>query len=359
MTRKMTTTNEALFEKLESLLPAGYIQTQRHINRWLATTNTEKNWLKNAKFEKDEQFNFGGNSKLALIYLDNQIYLIFSELNPDLPENDFERQEINSGIFCASIFELSIQPLKRNDIGFEIADNVFIPTPDFVTTGKDYKLESIEKFFPKMYLYKIHSKSPFSKLKPILPRVGLFAITKCNELHSLNWTQTGLEKSRIISTLDIDIFPHELTVRAIVEKKWEHAFLEIYRSIEFLYPFPKINELKEKLDLSISTQNLSDLIEDTLGWRPIEEPTLQALFKDLPQNLLDDFNASFTAQAPDTLPTTQKMASLIYRLRNDCVHFRPLQKRSNSGASVKWDLLLQTMLSSSHFFYEKQITSEK
>lgn len=191
-----------------------------------------------------------------------------------------------------------------------------------------------------------------------LPKIGLFVVTNCASLQSLNWSQSGLEIARVISTIEVDLFPYELILRAIVERKWDNAFLEIYRCIEFLLPFPKINELKNKLKLDSHCSEISEVIEDVLGWRPTEEGALQGLFKDLPPNLLIDFEISFNTELSEKKFDNKKAASLVYKLRNDCVHFRPIQRASSLRSSVKWKTLLHTMLHTANFCYNDQLISK-
>ena len=126
MARKMIEVNEKLFEKLKRLLPKDYQQTEPHLKHWLKTTKYEKNWLVNVKFEKDESLIFNDAQQLSLALIDNEIYLICVGLNPLISE-DFEHTPINSGLFCAAIFELNINPLITESIGFELANSIFIP----------------------------------------------------------------------------------------------------------------------------------------------------------------------------------------------------------------------------------------
>lgn len=358
MARKMTTANEQLFKKLKCLLPQDYQQIRPNLNYWINTNEIEKEWLKNVRFETDEMFQFGGFYQLAIAVFENNKYLVCSGLKPELSTSDFEYFKINSGLFCAAIIELNINPLVSESIGFELAENIFTPIEDITKKGVGYDLDKITKYFPEISIYKIHSKSPFFSLTPTLSRVGLFVATKCEILHHLDWSQAGLETVRVVSTIDVEIFPFELLVRAVNSRKWDHSFLEIYRSIEFLYPLPKINELKVELKLNVSSVEISGIIEDILGWHPIEEVALQKLFKNLPASLLNDFKTAFPNAENDGFDN-RRAASLIYKLRNDCVHFRPIHMASSLRSKVNWKALLQAMLNAALFCYESQLTTSK
>ncbi|NDP38519.1 MAG: hypothetical protein GZ093_07175 [Rhodoferax sp.] len=353
----MTLLNAQFFEKLRRLLPQDQQHEQPRLNRWLNTNEIEKNWLKDVKFETDEMFQFGDHYQLAIAVFANEHYIVCSGLKPELLESDFEYCEINTGLFCAAIVELNINPIISETTGLELAENIFIPIENISEKGMGYDLSIVTKYFPEISIYKIHSKSPFFSLAPALQRVGLFVVTKCSVLQSLNWSQAGLEIARVVCTLEVDIFPYELVLRAITERKWDHAFLEIYRSIEFLYPFPKINELKNKLKLSLPSEAISEIVEDVLSWRPVEEAALQGLLKNLPLNLLNEFKLAFDSEAKITGFDNKKAASLIYKLRNDCVHFRPVQKSSSLRSNVNWEILLPTMLHATHFCYGNQLIS--
>lgn len=134
----------------------------------------------------------------------------------------------------------------------------------------------------------------------------------------------------------------------------KNLFLELYRSIEKVYPDRYIRALKEKLGIDMCESKLSSDLEEITGWRPNEESALKYIVSSLDPSLitatysalqntkLDMANESIRAleQAAEnqemddedrkTLLTNvhSEKASIIsnriYKIRNSLVHFRAL-----------------------------------
>ena len=354
MARKMISVNRELFNKLKQLLPLGVSAEASSPNRWIETTNEEKKWLKDVKFQTDSDLKFGNQKSLALASLESTNYLISIGLEIDLPQDDFDEVLVNAGAFCAAVNDLDIEPIGGEAIGLELLENIFTPA-EVIGKGVSYPLEAVVKYFPQVRMFQIKTGSPLLKPEPCLFQVALFAVTRCTGLITLNWTSTGLENARAISSAQKPFLPFELVLRAIIERKNTHAFLELYRCIEFLFPFPKINELKTRLALTLSTVELSESVETILGWRPTEDSALQRLFRTLPSEIIAAFQQALLLEAYQGTSLCSKVADVLYKLRNDCVHFRPIQRMSTLQLSVKWDLLLQTMLLAISSLYASEL----
>ena len=350
----MTLANRELFNKLKQLLPSEAPSENPPTPRWIQTNAIEKKWLKEAKFKVDLDLNFGSQSCLTLVFLDTKTYLLSVGLELNNLGEDFQEIPINAGLFCAAVQELNLQPIASDSIGLELYENVFTPVAPG-GPGISYLLDSVNKFFPLVKIFEIKAESPLITPEPSLFRVALFAVTNCVGLITLQWTATGLENARAICSSQQKFLPFELVLRAVIERKNVHAFLELYRCIEFLFPFPKINQLRKKLSVELSTQELSEAVEDVLGWRPTEESALQKLFSALPDDVISSFRGALSLKNIEDEFLASKVATVLYKLRNDCVHFRPIQRTSTLQSSVIWELLLQTMLLAIPSLYASQV----
>lgn len=354
----MVEVNSDLFKKLRNLLPRDSEAEVPPVKRWITTTPFEKEWLKNIKLQTDLDLVFGDQRSLSLATFQSENYLISVGLDLDLAQEDFEEISVNAGIFCAVICDLNVNPIGEVErIAYELLENVFIPSQS-TEAGVSYFLSTVEKYFPKIRIFKIRTGSPLLDPMPNLLAISLFAVTKCSQLITLKWSANGLENARAISSARDPFLPFELVLRAIIEKKNTHAFLELYRCIEFLFPFPKINELKKKLKLTLPSTEISELVEETLGWRPTEGAALKRLFVTLPQEILSELNKALWPKGNKTEVVSDKVAELLYRLRNDCVHFRPIQRTSDFQVTVNWELLLQTLLLAISSLYSNHVGSK-
>lgn len=352
MARKMISINKELFIKLKQFLPREIPAEIPPVSRWVETTFSEKKWLREVKFETDTDLKFGDQKSLALAFLESEIYLISVGLELDLPQDDFDSLPVNAGLFCAALSDLNIEPVGGDNVGLDLLENIFRPA-EAGASGISYSLQAVAVFFPKVSFFRINSESPLLKPEANLFQIALFAVTKCPHLITLNWTSIGLENARALCAAQKPFLPFELILRAIIERKHSHAFLELYRCIEYLFPFPKINELREKLALTLPTAELCEHIENILGWRTLEDSALKHLFRTLPADVVFGFQQAFSIE-DNSNDLQAKVAERLYKLRNDCVHFRPVQRISTLQATVKWELLLQVMLLAIGYLYENQ-----
>ena len=358
MPRNMISANNELFSRLRKLLPPDTPELNAPIKRWIVTNPEEKRWLKGLTFSTDRDLHFGGHSSMCLAFFDSDVFLVGVDVQLSLPEDEFESLEVNAGIFCAAIIELKIEPFVTELTSLQLIENVFLPLEHPSPNGVEHKHSAIQEFFPPIKIFRIRAESPLLGTDSSLFRVALFAATKCPRLISLPWTSEGLEMARTVSSTERAEVPFELVLRAVLERKWEHAFLEIYRCMEFLFPFPKISELKKRLNFAGSSVEVSESIEDILGWRPIEEAAMQALFRSLQPASVETFRQALGIERSDVLDLNKAVANSLYRLRNDCVHFRPVQRRSNAHKKVKWEILLQEMLKAVNEFYSAYFPHE-
>lgn len=118
---------------------------------------------------------------------------------------------------------------------------------------------------------------------------------------------------------------------ALTSTHWEHAFLELYRSIEAVYQIPRMIRLKERLGdnfKDILTLDLAKLCYEELGWRPFEKESLKSLLNILPKDQLEQLINLELINEPEDIGSEEdrlkkiidKGASKIYETRNKLVH---------------------------------------
>ena len=357
MTRNMVDVNIELFGRLKRWLPADYRQSDGVVKRYISTSKSEKNWLQNVSFSTDSDLAFSMQQQVCVAKLESDSYLLCIGFKPDFSSEEFVYQESNAGLFCAAVVALNLEPTAVTNMGYELAEKIFYPVDINISTTVAYEWEIISEFFPKFYLFKIPSGSPFLALEELSTRVGLFALARTASLRPLLWSSSALEIVQEICSTENKHFPINLVLHAILERKWEHAFLDIYRCVEFLFPFPKANELKRALQLETTTSDVSYQIESVLGWRQQEDVALSTLFSKLPPeqlNLIEQALGITPEEVSAAKDTWKFVAKRIYKLRNDCVHYRPVQSRSQLKTAVNWPVLVQELLRAASFFHRAE-----
>jgi len=350
----MVDVNIKLFKELGKRLPSEFQQSVGTVRRCVSTDTSEKDWLKNVVFSTDSELVFSARQRVCIANYKTEFFLICIGFKPDFCSEEFVYQEVNAGLFCAAVVELELEPSIDETTGYELANTIFYPVDNQLAPLIAYEWTKMAKFFPPFYLYQIPPGSPFLALEQLVSRIGLFALTKSSSLLPLHWSAEALETTREICTTENEHFPLNLVLHALLERKWEHAFLDVYRCIEFLFPFPKVNDLKRALKLNTPTIDICYQIEGVLGWRQQEDVALNILFLKLPTEHLTLLSTALgikIVEAQETEHLGKAVSRRIYKLRNDCVHYRPAQSKSQLKDQVNWALLVQELLKAASVFH--------
>lgn len=357
----MVDVNIHLFERLKARLPSEYQQSAGTVQRFVSTDASEKEWLKNVAFNTDSDLVFSAQQRVCIATFKTESFLVCIGFKPDFSSEEFVYHEVNAGLFCAAVVELELEPTIGEATSYELVDTIFYPVDIGQTQRIAYEWATVARFFPTFYLYRIPPGSPFLAIEQLVTRVGLFSITKTISLLPMSWSASALEIVREICTDESEHFPLNLVLHAMLERKWEHAFLDVYRCIEFLFPFPKVNDLRRALGLDKSTIDVSYQIESVLGWRQQEDVALITLFAKLPDEQLNSLSTALGMKADEVEATEslgKTVSKRIYKLRNDCVHYRPAQSKSQLKDQVNWTLLVPELLKAAMVFYRNETSTQ-
>ncbi|PZV25524.1 MAG: hypothetical protein DCF12_14465 [Snowella sp.] len=136
---------------------------------------------------------------------------------------------------------------------------------------------------------------------------------------------------------------------------WKHSFLDIYRCIERLFFIPRTEVFynaicSKKINYSqISFIDFSKKLEESTGWKPNEQDSLEQLLEVIEDGNLELFNklqkiANFPYQESDKNNKITKItAKFIYTLRNNIVHFRPINEEKNYN-DEEWNIIIEFCL---------------
>ena len=148
-------------------------------------------------------------------------------------------------------------------------------------------------------------------------------------------------------------YPRENILVSLTTAHNNHAFLEVYRCIEFLLQLPYALALKNELQSSHSALDIASASREHLSWRRKEKPALIKLFKLVDVNLISQLgfeNTPLFRSLSLTLTPTgwsrtghAKVAERIYKLRNHLVHQIDRGQFSKATDS-DWESLLHLLL---------------
>jgi len=154
----------------------------------------------------------------------------------------------------------------------------------------------------------------------------------------------------------------------------QHAFLEIYRILEFVFVLPRAGALLEQLRLTAVTLNIKILdfarsCNKELGWKRVERDSIGKLFREYATSNYGAFHAlaqdckPFSGLAiplatdPEDMRTAfvDKLADKYYALRNQIVHqFWP--EEIIPCDDVDWQALIEFTLGCIAYFYNRYLS---
>lgn len=339
----MKNANEFLFKKLADVIDCDSLDLSRSI-KYITSTPEDKMWLKSVKFLINEDLFIDRHSFFALAEFEGQNYILQIGFGPAINiDEDLLLIPDNGGIFVALVADLDLPMLDRDDLKLNIQEEIFLPSNDGDKVG--FYFQEISKFFVKYFIYKINPDSTLLNQdnRLTLQKSALYLLSFSLNAIYLKTSEKTLESVRFIARLDVDLLPFDRVFRAFIERRYEHAFLDLYRCIEMLFSLKKIDELKARLNLVLKHLEISADVEAALGWRPVEKSALSEIVNQLPTGIIEALQKCFKNDS--------EICTNIYSLRNECVHFRPLQRKSSLTKEVKWMELLESMTLTIHHAY--------
>jgi hypothetical protein len=149
------------------------------------------------------------------------------------------------------------------------------------------------------------------------------------------------------------LIPFHNLVQAVLSISWESAYLDIYRCIEQLYAFPRLNEFCRKFGLRHAVRDVAESVEAIIGWYPKDDESLYALLKlcDVPivEQICEAFVDEYGVEHEQRCTTAARQ---IYKLRNMIVHYRPSHERVEM-ADEKWNSIVVSMAATIEDVYRK------
>ena len=155
-----------------------------------------------------------------------------------------------------------------------------------------------------------------------------------------------------------------------------HAFLEVYRTLEFTFALPRARSLLNvlqnaggKIDLNIL--DFARLCYRQLGWKRVESDAIEKIFREFfaasrvaYESLLIQCSPfkklgpvpEMGASAKDKANFVNKVAERYYRLRNQIAHQLWTDDEINC-ADEDWSILIEFSLSCIKFVYEQHLTA--
>lgn len=336
MARNIQDNQSIFFQKLSQIVSEDVLRKSPGI-KLVELSRDERNWLTKSKIYANNDARIGLDKYFVLLSYGGEYIFCsigFDEFHENYADH-VEQIEANAGIFMLIVNELGIKPLKAIDSVLNAENEVFLPVDD----DKIYNISTFYQFYPKITFFKPLKNSSLinsgdddvSHLK-----LSIFLLTCSKNVIELDFSEDFYNKLIEFCNLNNPLIPWGRIFRAITERRYENAFLEIYRCIEILYPLARIKELKKALETEKKHLDISSVIESTLGWRPQEEKALEDIFEKIEDDVKNKISLSHRDGG--------NPHKLFYKVRNNCVHLRPLQKTHGFLDGINWNLFMNGSL---------------
>lgn len=300
--------------------------------RWIATLPSEREFLEQSKLVS--QISLSSTVKIARLDHNSHAFFVTSGLETSDPPPGTSIEECDAGILTAFLADLSPRPVAlpsaiRNVVEFSDQTS----TPQYA--GHDPLL--IGALFPPIQVFIASDLLEEETLKFFF-RICL-SDRRCIE----QWIDQRLtiELARL-TELRASSIPYVILCRAILDMDPSGLFLGLYRCLEALYSYERTREFMSKVGLEGDWVDIAQKAEETLGWYPREEPSLQTLLSKAPNEDLASIGVALKDPIPSNASPASFIAKRVYGLRNKLVHYRPLH-RNSSVTDVDWNRLCEGM----------------
>ncbi len=209
----------------------------------------------------------------------------------------------------------------------------------------------MKKFFLPIEIYEVGNS--FSVTAEELNRLTGLRLCKDPKNLALLFSQDTLDKFENIFLFGSRAIPYDNLVQCCYSVSWDHAFLEVYRCIERLYPIPALNALHTGIGLprtsGLTVLDLGEKVEKELHWRAQEEGSLEKIFNKSPKKYIAHLKSIKNKNPQMSGMNTPKW---FYQIRNNIVHFRLANQSVNMDDKERDELVMTTLQLIEHWYKE-------
>lgn len=334
--RNMKRANETVFAALDKhCLEKENPISNSGKRRWIASVKETKPVLKESILASSISF----SSNLQIARFDHNHYSYFFTVGLDLseirPYNFLNEVDIDGSLLTLVLAELRPQPLAST---YEIRNIIEVDDADGNPNYQGHSAEEIASLFPKVRCYEAENLSADETQRVF------FLLCLADRTRSATWMKGQLKETfASLSDLNPTSIPYQTLCRSVFDTDPSSVFLSIYRCLEALYAYSHVTSLNGKLGLSQPWDQVAELLEQQLGWRPREESSLNSLLRGGP--LKHDLEEALSAMNIALQPSADVFnvaTKSIYQLRNSLVHYRPFHQRF-TPQDIDWNRLCMAM----------------
>lgn len=282
-------------------------------------------------------------------------------------DGTIEKIEVPGSVFLYLAECLKLEPIKLDALWVE--EHIGGPAAEKDGVGLDIIREVLEG----VSVFRLGHKSIFKENTPAR-YVANYICTFDPNLKGIN--RLSFHSLEIIREIFLQEKEHLIEVNlfyAMSTSVLRHAFLEIYRTLEFVFVLPRANALLNQLRGSGATLNVNviDFAKQCykeLGWKRVERDSIERLFREYAQvdrgafqtltsycHPFSSINVVVNMTAEEAAPLARSVAEKYYALRNQVAHqFWPDEMTQCSDKD--WQALIEFTLGCISHFYRQHLS---
>lgn len=297
--------------------------------RWIVSARgTDQRRL--VKADLTSTISLGATLKLARFDIDGAS--LFCTVGLELPDEiaGLLDEGVGGGMMTAVLSELRPMP-KASPLEVRNAIGIGVNTEGYI----GHEVLEISQLYPAL---RVFSGEDISEDET--PRV-FFLICLADRIRAGVWMDSRLRANlELIAELSPVAIPYRILCRSLFDTDPSAVFLALYRCLEALYAYSHTSELMGKLGMNLEWNHVAQVLEETLAWRPREEPSLGLLLQRAVSEDLKTMLYALGATLPENADLVNYTTKQMYQLRNSLVHYRSFHQ-SFDPDTIDWNRLCE------------------
>ncbi len=307
--RNMIDVNKKAF----SLLIEQFLQLNRKDveegKRYISTNDEEKEWIKSAKI--NNFVNITPTLRIIQIQFEGKLYFaaIGSQLDTtSLDVSVLKELELNAGVISLLLSEGLIKLDKKSN-NLEFYDNILFQHQENGYEGHDYT--DLIAYLENIHLFEVPE---YSIVKSgWTSRVACYIYSKNASQLILDFDENVTELISELSLVGSDNIYYKIILSCLFSNTYNHAFLELYRLIERLFPISYLREFHNVTESKLKFLDFVTKLENITKWHPREDEAIEKIFINSKATTRNYFKAFHDSS---TVLQNQKDYTFFYSLRN-------------------------------------------
>lgn len=328
----MIIVNQKAFSKLIDQYLAINSEVVEEAVRYIQASEEEKDWIKAAKIS--EILWITPNIRIVQILFQEIRYFAFVGVNLEtvsLDETIVKEIELNAGILTLLISEGLLRIDKKSN-NLKFYDSILFQHRD--EGYKGHSKQDLIEYLEVVHIFCMPENSIYSD--DLTHRIACYVFSKNPSQLILDFNNSLTELISELSIAGSDSISYKILLSCLFANAYKHAFLELYRLVERLFPISYLKEFHSIADSKLSFLDFISQLECITKWRPSEDEAIKKIFTNSSPTTQSYFQ-TFQASSP-TFQSFQDY-TFFYNLRNSIVHFRSNHLEIELS-NQQWNLLL-------------------